>query len=244
MTCIHCKTLKCLSYAALQRKRYRINRLSSCLRFIILLRLGFPYHKVCIKFYSPLYLLTSNPCILIGSQVWYMRPCTTPLGHEVYCFLHAEVHNMAHFGALSIRLWKNDGLFWLKVLTILGTYGRYGDKYPLENQSKLGCKPKATPQCVVSLLFQSIQCSSLANCEQNEVSFSVNSNLDVTASGGLPCMTWHFALMCKYMSRDPLPCMTRHLTLMCKCYGPRTLFPAWHDTSYWCVNAVVSGPSL
>ncbi len=28
-------------------------------------------------------LLTPNPCILIGSQVWYMRPCTTPLGHEV-----------------------------------------------------------------------------------------------------------------------------------------------------------------
>ena len=40
-------------------------------------------HAIDMDDYSPLYLLPSNPCILIGSQVWYMRPCTTPLGLEV-----------------------------------------------------------------------------------------------------------------------------------------------------------------
>ncbi len=40
-----------------------------------------PLVALNLPFYSPLYLLTSNPCILIGLQVWYMRPCTTPLGH-------------------------------------------------------------------------------------------------------------------------------------------------------------------
>ncbi len=42
--------------------------------------------------YSPLYLLIPNPCILIGSQVWYMRPCTTPLGHEVWWTPHLHAH--------------------------------------------------------------------------------------------------------------------------------------------------------